>query len=215
MKKIEKDRQLPGHTKLDYYECYAKIVLEEFFSYNNLLLDDKPDLQDIQNSIGIEVTTAEEPKMLEAENLYLKLIYADEDTIREKCINRMGQIGLTYKDGMLLGLSGNDDFTLVNEAINRKIEKLKSAGYKKFNEYQLFIFSSIYAIDSILQEELNFLLRENIDTFFSKIYILVPEALFYFDLGENECKIFNVSRERQYYQAQKARQIVEEVEKEE
>ena len=100
MKKIEKDRPLPGHTKLDYYECYAKIVLEEFFSYNNLLLDDKPDLQDIQNSIGIEVTTAEEPKMLEAENLYLKLIYADEDTIREKCINRMGQIGLTYKDGM-------------------------------------------------------------------------------------------------------------------
>ena len=92
MKKIEKDRPLPGHTKLDYYECYAKIVLEEFFSYNNLLLDDKPDLQDIQNSIGIEVTTAEEPKMLEAENLYLKLIYADEDTIERNVLIEWGKL---------------------------------------------------------------------------------------------------------------------------
>ena len=28
MVKIEKDRPLPRHTKLDYDECYAKIVLE-------------------------------------------------------------------------------------------------------------------------------------------------------------------------------------------
>ena len=31
MAKIEKDRPLPSHTKLDYDECYAKIVLEKFF----------------------------------------------------------------------------------------------------------------------------------------------------------------------------------------
>ena len=60
MAKIEKDRPLPSHTKLDYDECYAKIVLEKFFpdQYENLQISDKPDLRDISNNIGIEVTSA-------------------------------------------------------------------------------------------------------------------------------------------------------------
>lgn len=29
MPKIDRDKPLPPHTKLDYYECYAKIVLED------------------------------------------------------------------------------------------------------------------------------------------------------------------------------------------
>lgn len=29
MPKIDRDKPLPPHTKLDYYECYAKIVLEK------------------------------------------------------------------------------------------------------------------------------------------------------------------------------------------
>ena len=55
MAKIEKDRPLPSHTKLDYDECYAKIVLEKFFpdQYENLQISDKPDLRDISNNIGI------------------------------------------------------------------------------------------------------------------------------------------------------------------
>ena len=31
MLKIEKDKPLPSHTRLDYDECYAKIILEKFF----------------------------------------------------------------------------------------------------------------------------------------------------------------------------------------
>ena len=47
MAKIEKDRPLSSHTKLNYYECYAKIVLEDVFSeqFCDLIIADKPDLQ--------------------------------------------------------------------------------------------------------------------------------------------------------------------------
>lgn len=47
MVKIEKDRPLPRHTKLDYDECYAKIILEKFFpaKYQNLQISDRPDLR--------------------------------------------------------------------------------------------------------------------------------------------------------------------------
>lgn len=211
MKKIEKGKPLPSHTKLDYNECYAKIVLEEFFNYN-LLLDDKPDLQDIQNNIGVEVTIAEKSETLEAEKLYSTLYYVDEH-IQEKDIKRIEQCGSKYKDG-ILSSSGNDDFNLINEAINCKMEKLKSAGYKKLNQYQLFIFSSIYAIDSMLQDELQFLLMKKIDTFFSKIYVLVPEEIYYFNLKEKSYKIFNIDNEKQFDWAMKARQMVEDGEKE-
>ena len=45
---IEKDKPLPRHTRLDYDECYAKLVLEKFFpdEYKKLELSDRPDLRD-------------------------------------------------------------------------------------------------------------------------------------------------------------------------
>ena len=48
MKKIEKNKPLPCHTRLNYDECYAKIILETFFPelFHNLEIKDKPDLID-------------------------------------------------------------------------------------------------------------------------------------------------------------------------
>lgn len=59
-KKMEKDRPLPKHTKFDYNECYAKIVLEKFFpdEYKNLHISDRPDLRTEDGNIGIEVISA-------------------------------------------------------------------------------------------------------------------------------------------------------------
>lgn len=41
---------LPKHTKLDYHECYAKIVLEEICTneFNELEISDKSDIQSIE-----------------------------------------------------------------------------------------------------------------------------------------------------------------------
>ena len=60
MAKIEKRHPLPSHTKLKYDECHAKILLEKFFPevYNDLQISDRPDLRDVVNSVGVEVTSA-------------------------------------------------------------------------------------------------------------------------------------------------------------
>ena len=70
--KIDKNKPLPDHTKLDYDECCAKLILEELFPnrYHNLLLADKPDLQG--TNVGIEVTIANDSKMQEALNNWVK-----------------------------------------------------------------------------------------------------------------------------------------------
>lgn len=54
------DAPLPKHTELDYYECYAKIILSHLLSINceSILIRDRPDLQFIDDSRGIEVTQA-------------------------------------------------------------------------------------------------------------------------------------------------------------
>ena len=59
MVKIYKDKPLPPHTKLDYQECYAKLLLESSFKkfkMDDLIIRDKPDLCNKANDIGIEVT---------------------------------------------------------------------------------------------------------------------------------------------------------------
>lgn len=47
MKVIDEDKPLPKHTNLDYYECYAKVVLEDMCpnQFSDLDILDKPDLQ--------------------------------------------------------------------------------------------------------------------------------------------------------------------------
>ena len=74
VKVIEEDKPLPEHTKLDYYECYAKIVLEEMFPerFSDLIIIDKPDLQNEQLDIGVEVTSSVNAKQKEVEALYVK-----------------------------------------------------------------------------------------------------------------------------------------------
>lgn len=71
----EKKKHSSDHTKYRYDECFAKIVLEEFFpnKYKNLIIKDKPDLVDESNNIGIEVVNAIPTKIHEAESCWMKI----------------------------------------------------------------------------------------------------------------------------------------------
>lgn len=77
MNMIKKDEPLPDHTNKDYYECYAKVVLEELYpeQFVNLKIEDKPDLQTNDGEWGVEVTNSMDRDQLNAESLYLKITY--------------------------------------------------------------------------------------------------------------------------------------------
>lgn len=213
MAKIEKDRPLPSHTKFDYYECYAKIILENTFpkQFDNLKVKDKPDLQSKEKNIGIEVTIAEKQDSLEAEQLYLQLPYTESPKRRRK-IERIEQCGAKYEHGILL-TSGIDNFDLVNEAVKRKIEKLQSAEYASLKEYHLFVFSSIYADNSMLQDEIAYLQNVQIGKYFKKMYVSVPEELYCFNFEKTTYERFAIDSNVQFQYAIQARQMVEEGEK--
>ena len=214
MARIDPNKPLPAHTNINYYECYAKVVLEDVFvsTFSDLLLKDKPDLQDMQAQIGIEVTIAETSKTMESERLYSTLHNVD-DVTQSRSIERIEQCGATYKSGVLFGPNGLDDFSLINHAIDDKTKKLRKGGYGKFSEYHLFIFSSILASEAMLKNELSYLEEREIADYFKKIYVQIPEELLYFDLAKSTYEVFRVDSIKQFDWATKARQMVEDGEK--
>lgn len=207
---IDKNKLLPPHTKLDYWECYAKIVLEEQFSekFTNLILNDKPDLQDNDGRVGVEVTIANNPKQLEAERLYSTLYYKNE---KQKAydVERIEKLGAKVHDGFMMGIKGTDSFEQINNAIITKCKTIAKGSYEPFDEYHLFVFSSIYAVDYMLREELEKLIAEDIGKFYRMIYVLVPSGMYCFDLTTNEYKVYDIDSNMQHKQATKARQMVE------
>lgn len=208
---IDKNDPLPPHTKLDYWECYAKIVLEELLpeKFTNLILADKPDLRDNNRSIGVEVTRAENPKQIEAESLYSTLHYKNEKK-KANDIERIEKLGAKVHDGFMMGIKGTDSFERINDTINTKCKTLSKGGYKAFDEYHLFMFSSLYAVDYMFQEELEYLIAEDIGKLYRMIYVLVPDGMYCFDLMAKEYKVFDIDFNMQHKQATKARQMVEE-----
>lgn len=213
MAKIEKDCPLPPHTNRDYNECYAKVVLESLYpeQFNGLVLADKPDLQSRSNNIGIEVTVAEKKETLEAENLYSQLPYTDCSEKQRK-IERIRQCVAKYEDGMLF-TSERNSFYLVNKAIEGKIKKLQYAGYLPFREYHLFVISSVYADDSMLQDELEFLQSIRAGDSWKKIYISAPNALYCFSFARATYERVFIDSSTQEQHGTQARQMVEEGEK--
>lgn len=210
MTEIEKYGLLPTHTRLNYYECYAKIVLESVFPelFNDLTIADKPDLQSSKKNIGVEVTTSEEPAILEAQRLYSQLPCMNSEKIK-KSIDRIKQCGAKYENEMLIS-SGIDNFDLVNKAVKTKTEKLQKTGYAELKEYYLFVFSPISADNFMLQEELDFLQRNRAGEYWKEIYVSVPGELYCFSFEKATYKKISVTSELQMQYALQARKMVEE-----
>lgn len=206
---------LPKHTKLDYYECYAKIVLSQLLSrdYENLIIKDKPDLQFPDESNGIEVTQAIDPDQQTAESLYTDIQYGRVRN-KEGAINKIQRCSCKYENGILFGKTGTEAFELILQAVKAKLEKINQGGYAFFRHYNLFVFSNIYADDLMVKGALQsmFALSNGYKIFFQTIFVLVPGSLYVFDLSSKQTQVINYSNELQHKTACQAREMVEEAE---
>ena len=212
--KINEDDPLPKHTKLDWEECYAKVVLEDMYKneFTGLEIKDKPDLQDEGNSIGIECTVAIDKKSQEVENLYIDLIN-DKVKNPDKCKERINQLGGKVTEYMLFQ-SGTNSSTNILNAVKIKLKKLNGDKYKIFKNNYLLIRDSIYIREEEIKE-LQYSIgiiqsKETIE--FDKIYILLNDKLIELNMIDYTNKIIKIDSSTQYQLAQKARKIVVEYE---
>ena len=123
-------------------------------------------------------------------------------------IERIEQLGAKLYFGFMAGVKGTDSFDLINNAIDAKCKTLSKGGYRDFKEYHLFLFSSIYAVDDMLREELQYLIANDIGKFYRVIYILVPGSMYCFDLKTGIYKTFDIDSNKQFEHATQARRMV-------
>lgn len=224
MPKIEQDRPLPSHTKLDYDECYAKVVLEKFFPdrYVDLLLDDKPDLRDTSNGIGIEVTSAIPQNEQEAMSLACEIPYLEKEQ-QDKRIAYLKKAGYNYTkyvmtgSGMGYAWTGLDYPDIRNtwckyflSAVETKMKKLNTGGYASMKRYDLFVNSELFIEDWMPDELLKVLITYSQRPInYSFIYLLSLDGLFVFNLEKQTVSPVETG-EKLYGLGMLARKMVEE-----
>lgn len=205
-------KPLPKHTRLDYYECYAKIVLEELFptEFVDLQIKDKPDLQMNNGEYGVEVTISQDKDQLKAESLYTDISYNRVRNI-ERATDEIEKCGCKLENGVLTGKSGVDSFDFILESFRDKLHKLNYKDYKIFKTNCLFAFSDIYANERMINEAIQIMRAEqkNNSKKFLRVIVLVPGYCYDLDLGNYDYAIYKIDSVKQMNQAYKARELVE------
>ena len=214
---IDPNKPLPSNTIYKWHECFAKVMLEFALpnDFNNLKIKDKPDLQNIELNLGIEVTTAENKKDLEMERLYTYLEY---DLIRDKqkVKNKIEHLGGSISNGILVHPVRYRDLDSIKNSILEKLNNLNGNGYQIFEHNYIFITES----DMILENECAGLLDEYIELQnnfrikFEKVYIYqYGGKLFEFNMVDRNYNIYTLNSNETYQIGYDARKIVEEREK--
>lgn len=203
------DKPLPDRTKIDIWECYARHVLQFIDSnkYGNLTYSDKPDLIDRTRSLGIEVTDSQSRESREAESLYSRLAFIDDQSWRKRQIERIEQCGAHYESGILFGPRGADSFELVYEALNKKLERLNSNDYELFRRNKLFVKSTILADEKMLREALSKMEKQSRDhpRRFASVTVSVPGHNYVFDFDSSTYKSLEFGSSEQFRIADSAR----------
>lgn len=217
---IDKDRPLPEHTIFRYEECYAKTILEYYFSdkYENIIIEDKPDLYDIKSGIGIEVVEAIDEKLKEARKLWYMMPYEDlNNQLNNR--ERMHQLNMDYQGNIqvwptieyLKGVE-SEVYSVVYRAIENKLKKLnKKELYKEACSYNLFVISELTMNQDWYEKFINKV--QNTYTQYKKtydiIYLLSQNDLAEIDMKSNKCiRVINIDNV-QCEIARRARRMVE------
>ena len=218
MVRIDPNKPLPEHTKLRYEECYAKVFLEYFYpnEFCNLIIQDKPDLYDCKNDIGIEVVEAEEQRKKEAVKLWYTMPYVSEqEKVKNK--DRMKQLGEEYMGGFQVWSTISYDkdidskpFKVLYAVLNRKLQKLKTGNYKLCKSYELFIYSELMIRKEWHEKMLKRLadISAEYELQYCYIHISTQDSLCSYGIKDNKFIVFNIEKDQKML-AIKARELVE------
>ena len=206
--KIDKDKPLPDHTKLDYDECCVLLTLKELFpdKYNSLDISDKPDLQGIDT--GVEVTIADEKEHLEALNNWVKAYNCSDEKQKARFVERMQQLGVTYTGGIQSWPGKTPSCKCIKEAVNNKLDKVKTGNYKRFLNNELFILTDEWITETIQAQTEQYFSDNNVYEWFNRIYVLEKGyKLFVFEADNTDQVIINIPEQSE--RNTRARRMVE------
>ena len=175
-----------------FFERYAQITLETFLGseYAGLVNDDRPDLQMPDQSLGIEVTRAMEPKKDVANAMLQEMAGIEVKEEDKEEVERIISSGYGYglQDGRYVGHLEYEYWALaqpLRRIIESKVSKVGSGFYGNFREYGLYIFCKDHLSEEevVLTMEYTDDLQRNLDVRYSKIYLSLIDRLYVCDLN--------------------------------
>lgn len=185
-----------AYRKFDtcFFERYAQLTLERILGekYASLVNRDRPDLQNEDGSLGIEVTRAMEPDRHNANQLLKELagmqISQEQRDDMQKIIDSgygYGLPGLNY-----MGALEHEYWSLaqpLQRILTSKIKKVASGFYGEFKEYGLFVFCrDLLDMDQVEQAvTFTLLLQDNLDIRFNTLYLSQTDTLYVCRLTDN------------------------------
>ncbi len=176
-----------------FFERYAQITLETVLGeeYADLVNRDRPDLQRLDKSLGIEVTRAMEPRKEAAVDMLKEMagLHVEEKDREE--VDQIIRTGYGYglQDGRYVGHLEYEYWSLalpLKRIIESKVSKVASGFYSDFKEFGLYIFckDELTEEEVILTMEYASELQRNLDVKYSTIYLSLIDKLYVCDLTQ-------------------------------
>jgi hypothetical protein len=216
---IIKEEYMKHDYEKKYFEFLALKILKEYQNVNieGLINEEKPDWQDISNSLGIEITRNSEGTQFWRALEKVKKPIADKK-IKEfnKRFKKNGGKVITIEDAKIIyndmqikdyfGFnekyfyiipSYDDNFSTVNKSIIDKIKKLNIIYNKNIKDNRLFIFSPIFAFDECFESEMKEIIKiqNEYTRKYNIVYICLLYRLLVFNFNENNWNSIQMNKD--------------------
>ena len=186
-----------------FFERYAMATLASLLGdpYAHLVNRDRPDLQDEEGGIGVEVTRAIRENKNVANALVNEMAGEDIKEVNASDLRHINQTGYAYGlgDGSLIGRNEYEYWSLalpLKRILEIKMDKVNNGFYGDFREFDLFVFTKedldidqIKQTIAFMQEKQAFQSR-----LYSRLFVSQIQTLFDCDLHTGHYRKIKVNK---------------------
>ena len=188
-----------------FFERYAMVSLATLLGehYAHLVNRDRPDLQDEEQGIGIEVTRAIRENKNVANALVNEMAGEDVKEVNAEDLLHINQSGYAYGlgDGSIIGRNEYEYWSLalpLKRILEIKMNKVNDGFYGDFHEFGLFVFTKEdLDLDQIMQT-IAFMMEKQAyqNRLYSRLFISQIQTLFDCDLETGRYRKIKISQEQ-------------------
>ena len=194
-----------------FFERYAMVSLTTLLGehYAHLVNRDRPDLQDEEQGIGIEVTRAIRENKNVANALVNEMAGKDIKEVNAEDLRHINQSGYAYGlgDGSIIGRNEYEFWSLalpLKRILEIKMNKVNDGFYGDFDEFGLFVFTKEDLDIDQIKQTIAFMMEKQAyqNRLYSRLFLSQIQTLFDCDLETGRYRKIKISEEqrRSFYE---------------
>ena len=195
-----------------FFERYAMVSLATLLGepYVHLVNRDRPDLQDEEGGLGIEVTRAIRENKNVNNALVNEMAGKAVKEVNADDLRHINQTGYAYGlgDGSIVGRNEYEYWSLalpLKRILEIKMNKVNDGFYGDFNEFDLFVFTKEDLDIDQIKQTIAFMQEKQAfqNRLYSRLFVSQIQTLFDCDLFTGQYKKYKVSsaQRRAFYEA--------------